>query len=79
MNIPLSQFRDRLDEIPEDREVYLHCRSSQRSYNEVRALQQLGRPNAVNISGSYLGISMEQYFDDQASGREPIVTEYNFN
>lgn len=79
VNIPLSQFRDRLDEIPEDREVYVHCRSSQRSYNEVRALQQLGRPNAVNISGSYLGISMEQYFDDQASGREPIVTEYNFN
>ena len=79
VNIPLSQFRNRLDEIPEDREVYVHCRSSQRSYNEVRALQQLGRPNAVNISGSYLGISMEQYFDDQASGREPIVTEYNFN
>lgn len=79
VNMPLSQFRDRLDEIPEDREVYVHCRSSQRSYNEVRALQQLGRPNAVNISGSYLGISMEQYFDDQASGREPIVTEYNFN
>ncbi len=79
VNIPLSQFRDRLDEIPEDRPVYIHCRSSQRSYNQVRALGQLGRPNAVNISGSYLGISMEQYFDDKRMGREPILTEYNFN
>lgn len=78
MNIPLSQFRDRLSEIPTDRPVYVHCRSSQRSYNQVRALGQLGVGNAVNISGSYLGICMEQWFEDQASNREPIVTEYNF-
>lgn len=45
----------------------------------VHALHQLGRPNAVNISGSYLGISENQYFTDQATGREPIVTEYNFS
>lgn len=79
VNIPLSQFRDRLEEIPADREVYVHCRSSQRSYNMVRALAQLGRPNAVNISGSYLGISMEEFFTDAASGRDRIVTEYNFD
>ncbi|WP_106505596.1 FAD-dependent oxidoreductase [Brachybacterium timonense] len=78
VNIPLSQFRDRLSEIPTDRPVYVHCRSSQRSYNQVRALGQLGVGNAVNISGSYLGICMEQWFEDQASNREPIVTEYNF-
>lgn len=79
VNIPLSQFRDRLDEIPTDQPVYVHCRSAQRSYNMVRALHQLGRPNAVNISGSYLGTSENEYFTDQATGREPIVTEYNFS
>lgn len=33
VNIPLSELRERTDEIPKDRPVYLHCRSSQRSYN----------------------------------------------
>ncbi len=79
VNIPLSQFRDRLDEIPKDKPVYVHCRSSQRSYNMVRALGQLGFKNAINISGSYLGISTEQYADDVLQGRESIMTEYNFN
>lgn len=79
VNIPLSQFRQRLDEIPADRPVYVHCRSSQRSYNMVRALNQLGRPNAVNISGSYLGISEYEYFTDKQQDRTPIMTEYNFD
>jgi len=26
-NIPMSAFRERLDEIPKDRPVYIHCRS----------------------------------------------------
>ncbi|CAM2844678.1 FAD-dependent oxidoreductase [Erysipelothrix tonsillarum] len=79
VNIPLSQIRDRLDEIPTDKPVYLHCRSSQRSYNAVMALQNLGFDNVVNISGSYLGICEYEYFNDQVTGRDKIVTEYNFN
>lgn len=79
VNIPLSQFRDRLDEIPKDRPVYLHCRSSQRSYNALMALQHMGYDNLYNISGSYLGICCYEYFEDKATGREKIVTEYNFN
>ncbi|WP_026895814.1 FAD-dependent oxidoreductase [Clostridiisalibacter paucivorans] len=78
INIPLSQFRDRLDEIPKDKPVYLHCRSSQRSYNALMALQHLGYENVYNISGSYLGICCYEYFQDQVTGREKIVTEYNF-
>ena len=79
VNIPMSQFRDRLDEIPTDRPVYCHCRIGQRSYNVVRALNQLGFPNAVNIGGSYLGSSQHEYFHDVADGRTKLVTEYNFN
>jgi NADPH-dependent 2,4-dienoyl-CoA reductase/sulfur reductase-like enzyme/rhodanese-related sulfurtransferase len=79
VNIPLSEIRNRLDEIPRDRTVYLHCRSSQRSYNAVMALQNLGFDNVVNISGSYLGICCYEYYQDQITGREKIVTEYNFN
>lgn len=79
VNIPLSEFRNRLDEIPNDIPVYLHCRSSQRSYNAVMALQNMGYDNVCNISGSYLGICCYEYFQDQVTGREKIVTEYNFN
>ncbi|MCL3859642.1 FAD-dependent oxidoreductase [Actinotalea sp. K2] len=78
INIPMSQFRQRLDEIPTDRPVYCHCRIGQRSYNVVRALNQLGFPNAINIGGSFLGFCNHEYFTDQATGRESLVTKYNF-
>ncbi len=79
INIPLSEFRGRVDEIPKDKPVYLHCRSSQRSYNAVLALQGMGYKNVFNMSGSYLGICNHEYFQDQLTGRDKIVTEYNFN
>ncbi|WP_062106506.1 FAD-dependent oxidoreductase [Bacillus niameyensis] len=78
INIPLSEFRNRLDEIPKDKPVYIHCRSGQRSYNMVMALKNLGYTNVFNISGSYLGINLYEYFNDLVTGREKIVTEYNF-
>ncbi len=78
VNIPMSEFRQRLDEIPTDKPVYLHCRSAQRSYNVTRALVNLGYTNVYNISGSYLGISLYEYFNDITKNREPIVTKYNF-
>ncbi|GAA4079252.1 FAD-dependent oxidoreductase [Amphibacillus indicireducens] len=79
VNIPLSQFRNRLSEIPKDQPVYVHCRSGQRSYNMVMALQNLGFTNVFNISGSFLGINLYEYFNDLVTGREKIVTKYNFN
>ncbi|WP_320164938.1 FAD-dependent oxidoreductase [uncultured Trichococcus sp.] len=79
VNIPLSELRDRFDEVPKDKPVYLHCRSSQRSYNAVMALQNAGFDNVVNISGSFLGICLHEYAQDSMAGREKIVTAYNFN
>lgn len=79
VNIPLSQIRERLHEIPTDRPVYLHCRSSQRSYNATLALQGHGFDNIYNISGSFLGICLYEYYNDVIQNREPIVTSYNFN
>lgn len=79
VNIPLSEIRERMSEIPKDKPVYLHCRSSQRSYNAVMALQNSGYDNVINISGSYLGICCYEYYQDKVTGRAKIVTEYNFN
>ena len=77
-NIPLSQLRERMEEIPRDIPVYVHCRSSQRSYYAICCLQGNGFANVYNISGSFLGICLYEYFNDKAQGRAPIVTKYNF-
>lgn len=78
VNIPLYEIRERLSEIPKDRPVYLHCRTSQRSYNAIMALKGHGFDNIYNISGSVLGISYYEYFVDMTTGRDKILTEYNF-
>lgn len=77
-NIPLSEIRNRIHEIPKDKPVYLHCRTGQRSYNATLALQNLGLDNVVNITGSFLGLSFYEYYNDKRLGRDSIVTEYNF-
>ena len=77
-NIPTTQLRQRLAEIPRDVPVYLHCRSSQRSYYACCCLKGNGFDNVINISGSFLGISLYEYFTDKTQGRTPIVTAYNF-
>lgn len=77
-SIPLSQLRQRMDEIPRDVPVYVHCRTGQRSYNAVCCLQNHGYQNVQNVSGSFLGVSLYEYFNDKSQGRMPVVTEYNF-
>jgi len=41
-NIPLEELRQRLDELPEDREIWLACVVGQRAYYATRALLQRG-------------------------------------
>ncbi|NFO03999.1 pyridine nucleotide-disulfide oxidoreductase [Clostridium botulinum] len=77
-NIPLSELRERVNEIPKDAPVYLHCRTGQRSYNATLALQNLGYTNVYNITGSFLGLSFYEYYNDKTMNRNSIVTEYNF-
>lgn len=42
VNIPLSQLRERYEELPRDREIWVHCALGQRSYYAVRFLAQKG-------------------------------------
>ncbi len=78
VNIPLSELRERINEIPKDKPVYLHCRTGQRSYNAVLALQNLGYNNIINITGSFLGLSFYEFYNDKVKKRESILTNYNF-
>lgn len=79
VNIPLDEIRQRLDEIPKDQTVYIHCRTSWNSYYAICALKGYGFNNVVNIQGSFLGLSYHEYFKDMTSDRESILTNYNFN
>jgi len=79
VNIPLSQIRNRIEEIPKNIPLYIHCRTGQRSYNAVLMLQHLGYKNVYNITGSFLGLSFYEYFNDKTTNRESIVTQYNFD
>ena len=50
VNVPLSQLRGRLDELPRDRPVWLYCAVGQRAYFAQRQLLQHGF-DAKNLSG----------------------------
>jgi len=49
-NIPLHSLRDRMNELPRDREMLVYCVVGQRSYYASRALRLNGFP-ARNVSG----------------------------
>ncbi|MGT2910831.1 FAD-dependent oxidoreductase [Streptococcus cameli] len=78
INIPLDEIRDRLNEIPKDRPVYIHCRTSWNSYYAICALKGYGYDNIINIQGSFLALSYYEYFKDVTTNRERILTGYNF-
>ncbi len=53
VNIPLPELRQRLGELPRDREIHVICRSGQRAYYATRILVQ-NEFKARNLSGGML-------------------------
>jgi len=51
-NIPLPQIRDRLSELPRDRQIWVYCGVGQRSYYALRILVQHGF-DARNLPGGF--------------------------
>ncbi len=51
VNIPLDEIRDRIDEIPKDRPVYVFCAIGLRGYLAYRILTQHGYDKVRNLSG----------------------------
>ena len=52
VNIPLEELRDRLDEIPRDRPVVVHCQVGMRGYMATLVLRHAG-VDAMNLAGGY--------------------------
>ena len=53
VNLPLNDLRERMNELPKDKEIILSCLSGQRSYIASRLLDQNGF-DVKNLDGSYL-------------------------
>ena len=58
IRIPLGELRSRLNELPRDKEIWVHCAVGQTAYYAARILKQNGF-NARNISGGYTSYKME--------------------
>ncbi|NPV90938.1 MAG: pyridine nucleotide-disulfide oxidoreductase family protein [Firmicutes bacterium] len=54
MNIPVDELRDRLSELPKDKDIYVYCRVGLRGYLATRILQQHGYTRVKNLSGGML-------------------------
>lgn len=52
INIPLDTLRERINEIPKDKPVYVHCHSGLRSYIACRILQGSGY-DCYNLAGGW--------------------------
>lgn len=49
--IPLGEIAERLDELPEDTAIFVHCRLGGRSARAVDYLRSVGRGQALNVIG----------------------------
>ncbi len=58
VSIPLGELRARLDELPRDREIWVHCGIGQTSYFANRILRQHGFDNVCNLSGGITSYQM---------------------
>lgn len=78
VNIPMSEIRQRINEIPTDRPLYIQCKGGQRSYNVCLLLKHLGFKEVYNITGGFVEITLFEYFNDKTQNRKPILTSYSF-
>ena len=53
INIPIDELRNRLDEIPKEKSIYIYCEAGLRGYLAQRILAQNGYNDVLNLSGGY--------------------------
>lgn len=72
VHLPLSELMQRVDEVPADREVYVICRSGNRSDRAAQYLNQLGR-TSLNVLGGMHAWQAEGRPMISEDGQEPTV------
>jgi NADPH-dependent 2,4-dienoyl-CoA reductase/sulfur reductase-like enzyme/rhodanese-related sulfurtransferase len=63
LNIPVDELRFRLEDVPRDRPLVVHCRSGYRSHLASRILQQNGFEGVRNLTGGYIAARALGGFD----------------
>ena len=53
LNIPLDELRERLNEIPNNKSIYIYCAVGLRGYLALKILTQRGFTSVKNLSGGY--------------------------
>lgn len=54
VHIPLGELRDRLGELPRDREILIYCQKGQRGYLAACALKGSGFEHVANLRGGFV-------------------------
>jgi len=86
INIPVQELRERLSELPKEKEIIVYCRVGFRGYLAYRILVQNGFQKVRNLSGGWLTYKAvqddnrlretEQVFQEISAAAEPTVKEY---
>ncbi len=67
VNIPVDELRFRLDEVPRERPIVVHCRSGFRSHLALRILRQNGWRDVRNLNGGYMCVQALGGFETEES------------
>lgn len=54
VNIPLPELKQRVSELPKDKDLLIYCRSGRRSEAATRILMEQGYDRVYNVLGGYL-------------------------
>lgn len=60
INIPVDEIRERLQELPKDKKIYIYCEAGLRGYLAHRILRQEGFEEVYNLSGGYVSWNAAQ-------------------
>lgn len=59
--IPLDELEERIDEVPEEKEIVIYCRTGNRSKDAYRILSKAGYANVTSIDGGIYAWAQEGY------------------
>jgi len=65
LNIPVDELRFRLDELPRDRPLWVHCKVGFRGHLAVRILKEQGFSQVWNVTGGYTSMQAEGGFAEE--------------
>ena len=52
--IPMGEVNDRINEIPRDKKVVVHCKAGSRSAAVIKSLEEKGYTNLYNLKGGIM-------------------------